>query len=90
MLFKFPAAFALFGLLTSSAIAVPAVNDRRNNGGHPTMTASACTATGTGTASPDNLDDILDTLLDVFKALTIGPADSDGPRPFVVVPPVRE
>lgn len=94
MLFKFPTtSFALIGLLASSAIASPAANGRRDGGGDSTsiintatatQTASACipTATGTGAA----YDIILDTLREVFEAITFGPAN-ENPRPVVVVPP---
>jgi hypothetical protein len=91
MLFKFPASFALIGLLASSAIASPAANGRRNGGGDATSIIKTATATQTATAciptaSGSAFDDILDTLLEVLKALSTGPAN-ESPRPFVVVPP---
>jgi hypothetical protein len=93
MLFKFPASFALIGLLASSAIASPAANGRRDGGGDSTSIIRTATATQTASGSTTTVigtgaayNDILDILREVFEALTFGPAN-ENPRPVVVVPP---
>lgn len=79
MHFKFPAAVALFGLLASSAMAVLAANVKRNNGGHPTPTSSACVPTGTAAILGF---DIYELIKDI---LTVGIPSG---RPFVVNTPL--